>query len=269
MDRVAEHEGPIGLVVAMEAELIHTLRQHPPTKTEQHGVWRFHHLEVGNQPVIAVRSGMGLINAAAATERLIAQFAPRIVLNYGCSGAHLREIMPGDLVIGQRVVHHSAVQILKDGTERYAGFGYEVAGERMDAAELATDAGLLAAAESLSKHFCAEDWPADLFWPRGVQRRSPKVHRGVVASADIWTQAIERLDTLHSRHQSLCEDMEAAAIAQICALHAVPFFTVKDISNNEYLQASDIEGFTDFPYEEIGKRAAAFVSKLIEELPGA
>jgi adenosylhomocysteine nucleosidase len=263
------NERPIGLVVAMEAELIHTLRLHPPAKTEQRAIWRFHHLAIGGKPVIAVRSGMGLINAAAATERLISEYDPRIVLNYGCSGAHLREIMPGDLVIGQRVVHHSAVQILKDGSERYAGFGYEVAGERMDAAELATDAALVAAAESLSDRFTAESWPAELFWPNGVDRRASEIHRGVVASADIWTQAIERLDLLHARHSSLCEDMEAAAIAQVCALHAIPFLTIKDISNNEYMQASDIEGFTDFPIEEIGKRAAAFISDLIEELPAA
>lgn len=262
-----ENEHPIGLVVAMEAELIHTLRRYPPNASDQHGIWHFHHFEIGRSKIIAVRSGMGLINAAAGTERLIAEYSPRIVLNFGCSGAHRREIMPGDIVVGQRVVHHSAMQILKDGSERYAGFGYEVAGERMDAAELATDAALLAAAESLSERFTAEAWPAELFWPRGVERRAPTIHNGVVASADIWTQAIERLDILHTRHQSLCEDMEAAAIAQVCALHAVPFLTVKDISNNEYLQASDLEGFTDFPIEQIGKRASDFVCRLIEELP--
>jgi adenosylhomocysteine nucleosidase len=263
------NERPIGLVVAMEAELIHTLRQNPPAKTEQRAVWQFHHFTIGGKPVIAVRSGMGLINAAAATERLIAEYDPRLVLNYGCSGAHRREIMPGDLVIGQRVVHHSAVQILKDGSERYAGFGYEVAGERMDAAELATDAGLVAAAESVAERFAGERWPAELFWPSDAARRAPEIHRGVVASADIWTQAIDRLDELHARHSSLCEDMEAAAIAQVCALHAIPFLTIKDISNNEYMRASDIDGFTDFPVDEIGKRAAAFISDLIEELPAA
>lgn len=262
-----ENRRPFGLIIAMEAELIHALRRYPPRATAQRDLWRFHRFEIGGKEVVAVRSGMGLINAAAATERLIAEFAPDTVLNFGCSGAHHRDIMPGDVVIGQRVVHHSALQILKDGTERYAGFGYEVAGERMDAAELATDAALLAAAESLAGRFAAEPWPAELFWPRGVQRRAPVIHTGTVASADIWTQAIERLDVLHARHGSLCEDMEAAAIAQVCALHAVPFLTVKDISNNEYLQASDLEGFTDFPIQEIGKRAADFTCHLIEELP--
>jgi adenosylhomocysteine nucleosidase len=257
---------PIGLVVAMEAELIHTLRLHPPQSSRKVGPWTFIEIEIGGHRVVAVRCGMGLINAAAATERLCTEYEPRMVLNYGCSGAHRREIMPGDIVIGAQVVHHSAMQILKDGSERYSGFGYDVAGERMDAAQLASDPTLIETARSLSSRFHAEPWPANLVWPRGVPRRSPVIHEGVVASADIWTQAIERLDVLHERHQSLCEDMEAAAIAQVAALHEIPYLTIKDISNNEYLSTSDLDGFSDFPVPEIGKRAGAFMCDLIETL---
>jgi adenosylhomocysteine nucleosidase len=250
----------------MEAELVHLLRQHPPTHTVRSGIWTFHELTVGDRRVVALRCGMGLINAAAGAEHLLTRFSPRVLLNYGCSGAHRREIMPGDVVIGARVVHHSAMQVLKDGSERYAGFGYDVAGERMDAAELASDAGLLVLAETLARHVQLDAWPEHLFWPRDVPRRGPSIHSGVVASADIWTQQIERLDILHARHQSLCEDMEAAAIAQVAALHGTPFLTVKDISNNEYWQASDLDGFTDFPVAEVGKRAATFIAELIPEI---
>lgn len=258
--------GPIGLVVAMEAELVHLLRVHTPVNTITSGVWKYQELDVNGKQVIALRSGMGLINAAAGTEHLISIFGPRVILNYGCSGAHRREIMPGDIIVGERVVHHSAMQILKDGTERYAGFGYDVAGERMDAAELSSDPDLVAKAQDVVATHTAEPWPETLFWPRDLPRRSPVIHLGVVASADIWTQQIERLDVLHGRHQSLCEDMEAAAIAQVAALHRTPFLTIKDISNNEYWQASDLDGFTDFPLAEVGKRAAAFTAALIATL---
>ena len=210
---------------------------------------------------------MGLINAAAGTERLIAEHEPRLILNYGCSGAHRRDILPGDVVIGERVVHHSAMQIRRDGSEWHSGFGYEVAGERMDAAELPSDPELTALARAIAGRVAPEPWPEDLFWPAGVEWRRPVVHRGVVASADIWTQQIERLDLLHARHESLCEDMEAAAIAQVSALHGLPFLTVKDISNNEYHRPSDLDAFTDFPIEEVGRRAAAFVAELIGSLP--
>jgi hypothetical protein len=69
-----------------------------------------------------------------------------LVLNYGCAGAHQRDIMPGDVIIGTCVVHHSAVQFLASGEERYVGFGYEVDSERREVSELACDAALVQSA---------------------------------------------------------------------------------------------------------------------------
>ena len=259
-------DSPLGLVVAMDAELIHLLRAHPAgARTEVDG-WLFHHLEIGGREVIALRSGMGLINAAAGTERLIAAFRPGAILNFGCSGAHRPFIMPGDLVLADRAVHHSAMRILADGTEVHTGSGYETGGEKMNDAELRSDPTWLAAARNLATHYTPEPWPVAAGWPAGFPYRDPVIHAGPVASADIWTQSIERLDRLHARHATLCEDMEAAAIAQIAARHSLPFFAVKDISNNEYLKASDLSAFSDFPIDEVGKRAAGFLGTLIEEI---
>jgi adenosylhomocysteine nucleosidase len=254
----------IGIVVAMDAELIHLLRTHPPKETAAIDGWTFHRLEIGGHEVVALRSGMGLINAAAGTERLISEFHPGAVLNFGCSGAHRPYIMPGDLILADRVIHHSAMRILADGREVHTGSGYETGGEKMNDAELASDPTWLAAAKELAKTHVPEPWPVNAGWPEGVSHRNPVAHVGPVASADIWTQAIDRLDVLHARHATLCEDMEAAAVAQIAARHGLPFFSVKDISNNEYLKSSDLSTFADFPIEEVGKRAAGFLAALIE-----
>lgn len=256
----------VGLIVAMEAELVHLRRSFGDGDDVSSDVFPAMRLRIQGQQVVAVRSGMGLINAAAATEWLIGRFSPTVVLNYGCSGAHRAEIMPGDLVIGDRVVHHSAMHVLPDGRERYRGFGYEVAGERMVANELASAPDLVALAESVAVQTQIASWPEELTWPAGVPRRPPAVHVGPVASADIWTQSTARLSVLHARHGTLCEDMEAAAIAQICAAHGLPFLTIKDISNNEYHNASDLERFSDFPTAEVGKRAAALMAAVIASL---
>ena len=254
---------PFGIVVAMDAELIHLLRAYPAKETTEVDGWVFHRLEIGGREVVALRSGMGLINAAAGTERLIAEFHPSVVLNYGCSGAHRATIMPGDIVLVDRVVHHSALRILADGREVYSGFGYETGGEKMNDAELVTDPAWLAAAKKLAEAYAPEPWPIQAGWPSHVSHRDPFIHVGPVASADIWTQSTARLDVLHARHGTLCEDMEAAAITQVAARHGLPFFSVKDISNNEYLNASDLDAFSDFPIEEVGKRAAAFLAALV------
>jgi adenosylhomocysteine nucleosidase len=257
----------VGLVVAMEAELRHLLERVAVEGEVNDGPWRDRRVTIGDVPVIAVCSGMGMVNAAAGTEHLIAAHRPRAILNYGCTGAHTRQILPGDVVIGAAAVNHAAVHILPGGEEYFVGSRYEVGGETMAAASLPADPALLALARAAAADWTPEPWPGDLFWPPGVPYRDPVVHVGVVASADTWTQSQPRLDLLHGRHQSLCEDMEAAAIAQICARHQTPFLTIKDISNNEFHAATDIlGGFTDFPTAEVGKRAAALVIRLIERL---
>lgn len=256
---------PICIIVAMDAELVH-LTALTGGDTTRVGVWTDTRFMVGDQPVIATRCGIGMVAAAAATERCIDAFQPRAVLNFGCTGAHRRDLLPGDVVIGTACVNHARVKILPDGSERFDDSGYHIEGEQLIPSTLRCDPWLRVQAESVADNWSPEPWPV------GSPARPPIVTAGVVASADIWTQAPERIERLHARHESLCEDMEAAAIAQICALHGVPFLTIKDISNNEFMEATDLAEWGNFPVAETGKRAAALTYRLLSALssdPGA
>jgi adenosylhomocysteine nucleosidase len=257
---------PIAVIVAMEAELRHFFARAPVVREVHDGIWLDRWVEIGGKPAVVVRSGMGVAVAAAATERVIDAHSPTAILNYGCAGAHRRDVMPGDVVIGERYVNHTRVQILPTGEERYVGMQYDVSGEPFVSADLAADPHLLQVTKAVAATYQPDPWPRDLFWPETVPYRSPVIHAGTVVSADIWTQSHERLDVLHGRHSSLCEDMETASVAQICALHGVPFVAIKDISNSEYHRASDIAEFADFPTAEVGKRAAGLALRVIEEL---
>jgi adenosylhomocysteine nucleosidase len=262
-------ERPVAIVVAMEAELRHLRDRLTIERQAQDGPWHDEFASVGGLPVVLIRSGMGMVNASAATERAADAHRPRAVVNFGCTGAHRRDVLAGDVVIGTRTVHHSKLNILPSGEELYAPGGGEVGGEQWHPTELDADPHLLATARAAAEGWRPDPWPPER-WPCAVPHRDPVVHAGPVASADVWTQATARLDVLHQRHGTLCEDMEAAAIAQVCALHGKPFLTIKDISNNEFHAATDIVGgFTDFPTEEVGKRAAALVYRVLERLAEA
>jgi adenosylhomocysteine nucleosidase len=253
----------------MEAELRHFLAAATLDREVLAGTWRDRLVRLDGVAVVALCSGMGMVNAAAATEHLIAGYRPRAVINYGCSGAHRRDILPGDVVIGETTVHHAAVHILAGGEEHFVGSSYEVGGEPMPGREFPADPTLLTLATEAAAGWTPEPWPRDLAWPPAVAYRAPLVHAGVVASADVWTQQHSRLDLLHQRHGSLCEEMEAAAIAQICVRHGVPFLAIKDISNNEFHAATDIAGeFAAFPTAEVGKRAAVLVARVVGRLGG-
>jgi len=248
----------IVVLVAMNAELIHLRRLASSETAVAIDRWDGYDLSIGSRQITAVHAGIGMLNAAAATERTIAVLSPRIVLNYGCAGAHHREINPGDLVIGERTVNGTSLNVLRDSSEAHNGRGYGVSGDVIFPAVIDADPNLIAVAQKVARGYRIEHWPDSAVEPR--------LRLGPVLSSDIWTQALERLDVLHDRHGSLAEDMEAAAIAHVCLLHDVPFLTIKDISNNEYHRASDLSEFSDFPTAEIGKRAASFVRSLIESI---
>ena len=258
---------PIGVVVAMESELQHFLYTVTAVREERDGPWRDRFVQAGGVPLIALCCGIGMTNAAAGTEHLIGKHAPRAILNFGCAGAHRRDVLPGDVIIGDGTVHHGAVHILASGEEFFPGREYSVTGETVAATELPTDPGLRGLAIEAARGWTPEPWPRGLNLPTEIEPRSPRVEVGRVASADIWTQFHERIDRLHSRHGTLCEDMEAAAINQVCHRHGVPFLTVKDISNNEYHALTDLEGdISVLPAEEIGRRAAALLLRTIARI---
>ena len=90
---------------------------------------------------------------------------------------------------------------------------------------------------------------------------------GTVASADAWNRHADTIAQVASRHQSLCEDMEAAAIGLICAKHNVPFATIKDISNNELVRQTQSWEHTlaELGRDQIARRAAAFTFELLAQ----
>lgn len=262
------HLSPIGAVIAMEVELQHLLDQGQIIEERKHGPWREVELTIGPNRIIAVLCGVGMVNAAAATEYLINAYEPRIIVNSGCTGAHVAELLPGDVVIGTAVVYHAAMQILATGEERHTGFSFETITRDVKSPSLMTDARLVDIAQRVAKSARIPGWPANLDWPQGQPRRAPHIVSGPVASADIWTQQISRIDLLHERHETLCEDMEAAAIGQIAARHEIPYLTIKDISNNERHVQTDLVGeLAGFPMEEAGHRAAVLLGQILAAIP--
>jgi adenosylhomocysteine nucleosidase len=252
-----------GIVVAMSSERVHLEAHASDHAVERNGPWRIDRYVIGGKDVVAVTSGIGMANAAAATEFLIQTEHPRLIVNFGCAGAHRRDLVPGDVIIASELINHALMQILPDGTERYTGYADEVEGEHQHGVELKPDPKLLELAQVAAATNPPEPWPRNLFWPPSVPYRPPNVYLGPVVSADTWTQAHSRLDILHDRHGSLCEEMEAAAVGRIAGLHGISILVIKDISNNEYLRPSDLEAFSDFPVSEVGKRAAALVAQTL------
>lgn len=264
---------PIAIVVAMPQEMTHLeglLRASGATweGTDVCGPRRFDRVTFNGLPLVLTTCWVGMVAAAAATEAVIVRYAPRAVLNYGCTGAHRDDLMLGDVIVGTACVAYDHGRLRPGGTFEHTSKRLHADDETKIAA-FPTSTALLATAESIADvgQWRAEPWP-EATWLAGQPRRAPRVFFGPVGSADRFTQDADALRDLHTRHATLCEDMEAAAIAQVCALHDLPFLTVKDISNNEFHTLSTFgEAGTFKTLEaELGKRAGAFLFALLERL---
>ena len=249
----------IAVVCALESEAVHLRRRLTKPHEAQLARWRRTRGVMAGRAVEVLVSGIGLVNAAAATAALLAGARPRALLNYGCAGAHREDLALGDVVLASRVVHPSSHIVRPDGGRLYKGFWYDVEGQRVEVEAIPADPDLLALAARVAEGVVLPPWPG--------AGRAPRVEVGTVASADVWTQHGESIRALHRVHGSVCEEMEAAAIAQVAAIFGVPLLAVKDISNNELVAVTDPDVAGGFLLtaiqEEIGRRAALLVEAVI------
>lgn len=258
---------PVAVIVAMESERVHLDELIPALTRDDSDIWPTWTGTTNGIPLVVVECGIGMVSAAAATEHVVAAWQPRAILNYGCTGAHSRELFPGDVVIGTGLIHQGRMRFAPDGQIIPLDVPFTVPGEAEPRTGLSCDPMLVDAAREAAASVDLPMWPEHHRLASQPDDRPPVVRVGPIASADVWLQDPSRLDAMHERTGSLCEDMEAAAIAQIATLHGVPFLSIKDISNSEFYVASAFdESSSALPVEEVGKRAAIVLAATLARL---
>lgn len=94
----------LGVVAAMPEEIAPLLRRMKGYRKEKAAGFTLYRFSVQGKPVVLIESGMGPKHAAEATQTLIALAAPRLILNFGFTGAVLPGTEVGDLVLADRVL---------------------------------------------------------------------------------------------------------------------------------------------------------------------
>ncbi len=257
---------PVAIVIPMEEELRPLLEAIPGiSRTDRLAPWEAWQGSIGACPVVLVLSDCGPANAAAATERAISVVAPVAVLCGGSAGAHDPELLPGDVVVGDRycVLHQPAEQEQR----RMLGLHpkqirFRRDGRRIHQASCEGEPRLVALAAGIATDVLAEIGPwSGPGWPDGVERRRGKLVVGGIGSRDGWTVRREEIAAFRSLYGAVCEDMESAYVAQICELHRVPFVAVRGIADNEAVARLPRE-LVDKAVAEAGARAATVLAML-------
>lgn len=237
---------------AMESETEYMIGQLEDADCVTLGIYKYHTGFLGKhrEPVIISRTYQGMVNAAAATSLALTYFAPKAVINQGIAGGHAPEIHLGDILIGERIVPMGAV-MWEYGA---SGAGIDVQGFRPLELEIYNKAK--GVTEKIADFSCDERLVAV------AERVETTKHtmRGVIGSADEWNNQIDRIALLRERYQTVAEEMESAAMAQLCVSYGVPFIGVRIISNS-IVNGEEYD-------ESVGMDIQKFVIAYVEELNG-
>ncbi|OOF28814.1 5'-methylthioadenosine/S-adenosylhomocysteine nucleosidase [Salinivibrio sp. IB872] len=223
----------IGIIGAMEQEIT-LLRDKLANLTTHHeGGCTFYSGTLQGRDVVLLQSGIGKVSAAVGTTLLLSQFKPDCVINTGSAGAFEPSLNLGDVVISSQVCYHDA-----DAT----AFGYQMGQVPQQPAHFDSDDALMALAEK-----AIDD--------------ETHVVRGLICTADTFVHT-----DAHRQHirtyfpKAVAAEMEAAAIAQVCAQFKIPFVVVRAIS--------DVVAEKESPmtFEEFLPLAAKSSSAMVEKM---
>lgn len=197
----------LGIIGAMDEEISQIAELMTDVEETTIAEMTFKKGTIGGKEVVAVRSGIGKVNAAMCTQILATYFNVDSVINTGVAGSLRNEINIGDIVISTDALQHDM-----DAT----GFGYELGViPRMKVSTFVADDRLA----KLAKEACIE---ANL----GIG-----VHCGRVVSGDQFITDKATKQRLIDTFDGYCTEMEGAAIAQAAYLNGIPFLVIRAISD--------------------------------------
>lgn len=157
---------------------------------------------VSNGLVISL-TGIGMTNATIATTIAINHFHPTYIINQGTAGAHLAEMHVGDFVVAEKSVNINI------------NFG-------SDDAEIPLD-----------NQFKFLDGDVDLVKKLSSGGENIKIFKGILGSGDLFSRNENQIKKLRDMYGEIAEEMECAAVYEVCKHFGVPCAGIRVISNNE------------------------------------
>jgi adenosylhomocysteine nucleosidase len=210
----------IALMGAMDQEIAILLDSMQGQKKVTRGGIDFYKGKLKGKKVVILKAGVGKVNAAYSTAILVQNFKLSSLIFTGVAGGLDPEALPGDLVIGEKLVQYDF------GKVDSLGFSVspfrKISGGQHGELYIDSDKDLLQISQNAAAHV--------EFVP--IANRQPKVFSGVIATGDIFVSSNEKANWLYTEFDALATEMEGAAVAHICRTLDIPFIVIRSCSDN-------------------------------------
>lgn len=237
----------IGIVGAMDEEIDQILPNIKSASSHEHLGLTFTKGKLNGMKVVVAKSGIGKVNTAMVLTTLIEHYHPEAIIFTGIAGAIDDDLLPGDVVIGDRVTYHDMGYQYPSGFEDMQTIN-PMNGQKNP---------LVFHSDSLLVEY-ADRVLTDLDLQRPDDQRA-NIKQGLIVSGDLFVADKDKKEWLEQRYQADAVEMEGAAIGQICYQHSIPFLVIRSISDS-----ADDSASVDF--NEFISKAAKNSALLVEAL---
>lgn len=164
--------------------------------------------QIYNRDVTYAASGIGKTNAAHATTILIEKFSSELVILFGVAGAYPSAgLEVGDIAVAEKEIYGDEGVLAKDGFHGTESIGIPLL------------------KKGRKKYF--NEFPLD----KNLIKRVTNFKSGTFVTVSTCTGTRKRALELRKRYGAICENMEGAAVAHICAIYGAPMLEIRGISN--------------------------------------
>lgn len=191
----------------------------------------FYKGKLNSKQVVIVKSGIGKVNSAVATQILIDRFYANEIINSGVAGGLNKKLQIGDVVIAKSLRYNDF---------NVTAFGYKIGDiPRMDTSIFYSDRMMMAKILENGR------------------KLGYRISYGNISSGDQFVNHKQK-DRILELFNSDAVEMEGASIAHVCHINKIPFVIVRAISDKA-------DGESPKIYAEFEKEAAKKSAKLIME----
>jgi len=246
-----------GILSAMAQEQAGLAERLDEVRVERYAGREFHVGRWHGRDVVLALSRIGKVAAATTAAALIERFGVSRIVFTGVAGGLHPQVRVGDTVVGTEFLQHDM-----DASPIFPRHEVPLYGRSRFPADEQLSRWLAEAVQAVLSDASLIDAQTRRHFGLGQQR----LHRGLIASGDRFVSGPGEAATLRAAlPDAMAVEMEAAAVAQVCFDHGVPFAAVRNISDR-----ADETAHVDFDayiQEVAGIQARALIAALLPLLP--
>ena len=199
--------------MSFESDLLHSVLK-KVRKTEVAGK-KVHRGILSELDVLLLNTGIGKVNAAFAATAAVENYPIVKIINMGVGGAYQGAGMGvGDVAVASKEIFGDEGVITSNGWRDMSEIGIPV---------------LQKGRRKYFNEFPLPTLPKDFF--NAQEHIVSGIKTGPFVTVGSASGTLKRAKDLEKKFNGICENMEGAAISQVCAIYGIPMIEVRGISN--------------------------------------